>query len=64
MANFSLLLRRERFAAALILLAFLSGMMLTAATSGCDAANKMTASSEPSVPSESSDVSQDAELEN
>ncbi|MEM8733605.1 MAG: hypothetical protein AAGG44_05270 [Planctomycetota bacterium] len=46
MANFSLLLRRERFAAALILLAFLSGMVLTAATSGCDAANKMTASSD------------------
>lgn len=29
-------MKKERFAALLIFLAFFSGMMLTAATSGCD----------------------------
>ena len=29
-------MKKERFALALICLAFVSGMMLTAATSGCD----------------------------
>lgn len=36
-------MKKERYAALLILLAFFSGMFLTAATSGCDAANDMTA---------------------
>ncbi|MFK7736705.1 MAG: hypothetical protein AB8B50_11780 [Pirellulaceae bacterium] len=44
MIQLRLLLRRERFAAALIFLAFLSGMVLTAATSGCDATNRLSAS--------------------
>jgi hypothetical protein len=44
MIQVRLLLRRERFAAALIFLAFLSGMALTAATSGCDATNRLSAS--------------------
>lgn len=30
------LMKREKYAAALIVLAFFSGMVLTAATSGCD----------------------------
>ena len=33
------LMKKERYAAILILLAFFSGMFLTAATSGCDASN-------------------------
>ncbi len=46
MVRLILPMRRERFAASLILLAFVSGMLLTAATSGCDSNDKTTAQSE------------------
>ncbi|MEM7474375.1 MAG: hypothetical protein AAF483_05225 [Planctomycetota bacterium] len=47
-------MRRERFAASLILLAFFSGMLLTAATSGCDAKNNLTAQNDAEQNSPSS----------
>ena len=39
MVRLILPMKRERFAASLILVAFVSGMILTAATSGCDSAD-------------------------
>ncbi len=39
-------MKKERYAIFLILLAFSSGMVLTAATSGCDARNQLTAQNE------------------
>lgn len=36
-------LKKESFAVALILMAFFSGIVLTAATSGCDAPNNLAA---------------------
>ncbi len=47
-------MKKERYAVVLILLAFFSGMVLTAATSGCDSRNELTAqtdSGEPRSPS-------------
>lgn len=38
-------MRKERYAAFLILLAFFSGMLITAATSGCDSHSDFTAQS-------------------
>lgn len=43
-------MKKERFAFALILLAFFSGMVLTAATSGCDSNNGLTAQNPTSLP--------------
>ena len=42
------MIKKESFAAVLITLAFFSGMMLTAATSGCDSGENMTVQNDPS----------------
>lgn len=58
MVRISLPIRRERYAALLILLAFFSGMVLTAATSGCDSARDgATAHSDKPLAEETNDFS-------
>lgn len=37
-------MKKERYAVGLIMVAFFSGMLLTAATSGCDSRNNVTQS--------------------
>lgn len=47
------LMKKERYAAALILLAFFSGMVLTAATSGCDGTEARTTAYDANAPEQS-----------
>ena len=42
-------MKKERYAIVLILVAFSSGMVLTAATSGCDARSNLTAQNESTL---------------
>lgn len=39
-------MKKESYAVVLIMMAFVSGMVLTAATSGCDASNRIASHSE------------------
>ena len=42
-------MKKERYAVVMILLAFFSGMVLTAATSGCDSRNQLTAQADETL---------------